>query len=161
MAESPEAVRAREEKFKMYTAIKEGLRVIDEVKSNTHSVQLPPRVRDDWLNFENTDGAGGGEGVYAMAGQPGGGYGFGASQNTAMATPRQRTSRLQAPISPAPAAPGPVYNNSGSSGARQPPSRPPPPSRPDQPPPPQVRNSSSTYQMLTGSYEIFVLAFLS
>ena len=149
MIESPEAVRDREDRYRMYTAVKEGLRVIDDVKSNTQSVQLPPRVREDWLNFDSTDAGGGGEGIYATAGTPAGGSTYASSQNFQTATPRQRTSRIPPP-SPAPVAPGPSPGaySPGAGRSRQPPARPPPSGRPE---PPRIGGSSSTYQ-LANSY---------
>ena len=161
MAESPEAVRDREDRYRMYTAVKEGLRVIDDVKSNTQSVQLPPRVRDDWLNFDSTDtgfnSGSGGDGIYATAGTPAG-FGFAPSPNAQMAVPRQRTSRmLQPPPSPAPAKPGPSAYSPGAGGGKQPPSRPPPPSRPE---PPRIGGSHSTYQ-LANSYDNVVVQKLT
>uniref|UniRef100_A0A5K3FCP6 dynamin GTPase n=2 Tax=Mesocestoides corti TaxID=53468 RepID=A0A5K3FCP6_MESCO len=49
MSESLETQTKREETLRMYEALKEALRIVGEVATNTVSTPVPPPVNDDWM----------------------------------------------------------------------------------------------------------------
>ncbi|KAM7540128.1 hypothetical protein Aperf_G00000032930 [Anoplocephala perfoliata] len=117
MSESLEMQTRREETLRMYEALKEALRIVGEVATNTVSTPMPPPVTDDWMHSTTSHLGESGSSSSSLFPNPSGGGGVGGGGG--MYPPRSPGGTRRPPPQP-PGAPQRPNSSSNRSSAPPP-----------------------------------------